>query len=815
VKALGLPTKSASALRTRLPDLLGLGWVVAAGVGVLVPAMIHGFYLGPYDILSASGLTAQHGGVIHNPSLRDQIALFIPFTNQAWNQVHQGHLPLWNPYSGLGMPLAFNWESAPFGLPAFIGYLVPLRYAYTVGVLVTVAVAGTGAYVFARVLRLGVIASAFVGTTFVLSGSMLSLLGWTATSVGSWSGWLFASAVLVIRGKHRARAVCGFAVVLAFAIYAGHPETAFMVLLALAIFVVAVLAGRSRGFGTSRPIRRPIFDLAIGGLAGAGLAAPLLLPGIQLIGTAGRIATGNYASLTTPDHGVLQFLFQGFDGLPVAGSAWFGSLSYQWTSAYVGVIALVMGAVAIGTRWKRPEVLGLVAAIAVLSTLVLVPGVPSALNGLPIVGEVILTRALIPICFGLSVLAGIGLDALVRDHASVRVQRWARDGFAVAAVSLLVIWIFGRGHLPPFETRLREVSFLWPAIGVTAGLAVVGVPSKLIQRRWRSVLAKAPHVAAGILLACETAFLMTAGAPLQSSSPHPLTATPAVMSLQKTVGRSLVGLGSESCIAATFLGASGQGILPEANIMFQIHEFAFYEPLAPTAYYSLWHSLTGSDGGSPYYYQFCPAVTSVAIAQRFGITYVLEAPPSEGPVGSEFVESVGGDRLYRIPGAAPATLVPARIHGPFPPDGAVGTPVTVHHPDPATWSISTAATTTQVLRLRITDVPGWSATIDGRPLDLHQFSRLMLQARIPPGRHAIVVRYLPTAFIVGIVLAGCSAAGLASALLIGYLRRRRRSESPRFIAATGRTDPATGLGQTDPRNGAPNANTPPSAATSQ
>ena len=189
--------------RRALPDVLGLAWVVAAGMALLLPALIHGIYLGPYDILGTNGLTAQHGVVVHNFSLRDQITLFIPFTEQAWTQVHQGHLPLWNPYNGLGMPLAFNWESAPFGLPALVGYVVPLRFAYTVGVLVTVVVAGTGGYVFGRVLRLGVIASAFIGTVLVLSGPMVGLLGWSATSVGSWMGWLFATAILVLRGERR------------------------------------------------------------------------------------------------------------------------------------------------------------------------------------------------------------------------------------------------------------------------------------------------------------------------------------------------------------------------------------------------------------------------------------------------------------------------------------------------------------------------------------------------------------------------------------------------------------------------------------
>ena len=80
----------------------------------------------------------------------------IPWSTLAWTQVHHGHLPLWNPYSGLGLPLAFNWQSAVFSLPALIGYLLPLHLAYTAQIIVTLVVAGTGAYALARVLGLGV-----------------------------------------------------------------------------------------------------------------------------------------------------------------------------------------------------------------------------------------------------------------------------------------------------------------------------------------------------------------------------------------------------------------------------------------------------------------------------------------------------------------------------------------------------------------------------------------------------------------------------------------------------------------------------------
>jgi hypothetical protein len=471
---------------------------------------------------------------------------------------------------------------------------------------------------------------------------------------------------------------------------------------------------------------------------------------------------------------VLQLIFQGFDGLPVIGSHWFGQLSYQWTAAYVGVIALVMVVLALRIRWRRPEVVGFAAACVVLAALVLVPGVPSLISGLPVLGHIVLTRALIPLAFGLSVLAGIGLDALVRDHGSATVRRWALGGFAGAALVLVAIWVFARGHLPVDEARIREASFLWPVICTAVGLAAIGGMCLAIRRGSPSDR-KAARITALVLLGCESAFLVVSGAPLWSSSPSILQPSPAVASLKRTVGSSLVGLGAETCIASTYLGSPELGILPESNILFQIQELATYDPLVPGAYFSTWHSLTGTDGGSTYFLQFCPAVTSLRAAQRFGVAYVLEAHGAKGPHGSVYVDSVGGEGLYRIPDAASATIVPAPSAHFLPPDDAVGVPVTVRHPDPATWSLVTDAATPAVLRLRLTDVPGWHATIDGRPLELQKFSGVMLQARIPPGRHRIEVHYWPSAFSVGLVLAACSAVGLSIWVGVEWARRRNRA----------------------------------------
>ncbi|MEI8405093.1 MAG: hypothetical protein WCG96_07425, partial [Actinomycetes bacterium] len=154
-----------------LPDVLGLAWVVVASVAVLVPALLHGASLGPYDGLARYGLTTDLSVHPYNLQRGDLVTEMIPWATQTWQQVHHGFLPLWSPLNGLGQPLAFNWQSAVASLPSLVGYLAPVRLVFTTQVLVTVLIAGTGAYVAARVLRLGVAAAAMTGTTFVLSGA--------------------------------------------------------------------------------------------------------------------------------------------------------------------------------------------------------------------------------------------------------------------------------------------------------------------------------------------------------------------------------------------------------------------------------------------------------------------------------------------------------------------------------------------------------------------------------------------------------------------------------------------------------------------
>jgi len=771
------PVNGGRSRRRRLvPDVLGLVYVVAAGVGLVLPALIHGIHLGPFDLLSQDGLLKKAGVVPHNTWVGDQVASMMPWTTLAWTQVHHAQLPLWNPYSGLGMPLAFNWQTAPFGLPALVGYLVPVQYAYTVGILVTLVVAGTGAYVLGRLLHLGVVGCTMAAVVFELSGPFVGWLGWPHAAVFSWAGWIFAAALLIVRGRRRVQSVAFFAVVLALAFYAGQPEVLSVLIVAVVVFVAALLVHLAVRDG-ARSLARPVLDLGIAAVAGGALAAPLALPGLQVF--AGSLHSKTAGETVLPVENLVHIVLQGFDGLPISGSVRFDADGYFYLPAYVGLIAVVLAVVAVALRRRRPEVVALTAVAIISGAIAFIPFMISMMDALPFFGSVGWTRSLLPMAFALAVLAGVGVDALIRSER-VRDWRWTGAGFGVAGVGLAVLYVGSTGNLSAVDRSIRARSFVWPLVEVLVGLGVafglvlvyrrVGDGRVRSARRFRLGLGNGAGTA---LLVCETVFLITAGAPLWSSSASFFTPTPAVSALQQDVGSSLVGWGPNPSYFCY-----GLGVHPDVNDVFAIHELAMYDPMVPRSYFSAFESLTHRSAGNPAGNDYCPALTTVSQARLYGVAYILESAGVAGPKGTTLVGRLGDEDLYHVPGSYPATLTPLQVDGNLPSDNAAGVPVAVTHPDPARWAMVTDATTPQVLRLRLTDVPGWHASLDGKPLALETYGGVMLQARIPPGRHQVELHYWPTTFSVGIVLCIIGVVGLAIALVVDRRRRGRRVLQP-------------------------------------
>ncbi|MBW4030581.1 MAG: YfhO family protein [Acidobacteria bacterium] len=758
--------------RRTLRDVAAIGWLVLVAGAFLAPALAHGRSLGPYDILSQFGLTNNPHVVVHNIVNSDEIEEFIPWQALAWLQVHAGHLPLWNPHSLLGLPLAFDFQSAPFGPTVAIGYLFPLSLAHSATVVARLIVAGSGVYLFARLLRLDVVPALVCATVFELSGGFTIWLGDYPAGSMAWSGWILAGSVLVLRGRHRVASVGLLALTLAFGFLEGEPQIATVLVGVVAVFAL-VMATQLWRAGSRRAAWSALLDHGLGLLAAAALVAPIYLPGIQLGLASSRNVGPPISGL--PLYDLFHLLFASYNGVPTSLATVIGPNNLYVSMLYVGSIGLVLAVTALALWRQRREVVAFAVAATGLLVLLFASPLLSVLRHVPLLGvfRVALVTPALELC--LAVLAGFGAQALVTRRGERLVESWYRVGVALIAGCLLVLGalvVVNVSHLPAPELAARRGSFLWPTLGLAVcGLVLVARSRREGRRAAHARSHKATRsnvterrslLELWVLLLVETAFLLSAGAGFVSSSSSFLPAGHELATLQRIVGSSLVGFGT--CAPNSF---PTTGLVPDVNLAYGVNEFAAYDPIIPRSYHASYAEATGTSTALlPPFGLFCPEINSLVLARHYGVAYVLEPPGVPGPPGTRRVAVLLGEGLYAVPGSGRATLVPLRANGP-----SVVQPSS--QPTPSTWRIAVNAPRASKLELRISDVPGWRAQIDGRPLQLVPFDHVMLAANIPPGHHVVTLRYWPKAFDIGLALAGGAVLTLAGGLIAAALRHRR------------------------------------------
>ncbi|MDA8310579.1 MAG: YfhO family protein [Actinomycetota bacterium] len=822
--------------RTRrvLPDASAIVWLLVSAAGFLAPALSHGKAIGPYDLLKVLGLTSVPGAHVHNAVASDQIQQFIPWQVLSWRLVHAGIVPLWQPANLLGMPLAWNFQSAPFGLANAVGYAFPLALAHSATIATELVVAGTGTYVLCRMLALDVLPSAMGATIFELCGAFTVWLGVYEADVCMLLPWALAASVALIRRRRKAVPTVLLALVLALAFAAGEPQIDVFFILFVAVFAVVVALGRGRGAhsrgaggrgaGGGSP-RRALLAHLWALVAAAGLVAPIYLPAGQVLTRSARVH-GPYVS-SLPPHDLTHLLFVGYSGVPTNLTSIIGVDNLYVSMVYVGSVGLVLALVGLVWIRRRPEVLAFLLLTVVLLVVLFAPPVAALMRHIPEAKVFRLDLGTTFCDFGFAMLAAFGAQALVES----RRQRTAGTGDGVATDPLVTGWtdrllvggtVFlalalavleirlgvGLGHLRPAQSSVRQASFLWPTIGL--GVCALVAVARLVHPsaraapgspsagagagagRARLALARSTGLVAGrgglvLLVGVQAAYSIIGGAWFLSSTPDPLPVTPAIAALSHDTAGALVGMGTCPQLHAF----PGTGIMPDVNATYGIDELVDYDPIMTTQYYAGLGGLLGTSRTPPAGENalFCPKVSSVRTARFFGASYVLEPPGAAGPPGTTLVATIRGERLYAVPGSGRATLV-ALPHGTGGGQGGTwssswegrpGAPAVVQparESEAGTWRVRVDAHGRSLLVLRVTAVPGWHATIDGRPLDLRTYDTLLLAAVVPPGRHVVVLHYWPSLFSVGLYLAAAAGAALAGtlgwALWVGRRRRHAR-----------------------------------------
>eukprot|EP01037_Dinobryon_pediforme_P012372 gene12372-12459_t len=395
-----------------------------------------------------------------------------------------GEVPWWNPYTGIGMPLAGQMQGAPLFLPFVL--LLHLDNGPLLLKLVLQAIAGMSCFALLQALAAGRLASLLGGLLFALSGTFAWLSHGPMMPV--------AFLPLFLLGIERAREAGHrlIAVAVALSILAGFPETAYLDgLLALLWF-----------FWRLRTHPQPwVFARRVmaGGVIGLALAAPALWSFLHLVlnGT-----VENHAALSgildplpsaVPKAAMATWLFPALFGPILAFPDRAGGLAQTvgYLGGFFGILPVLLALLGLWQTRLRGLRLALVGWIVLgIGGVAALPGLGHLFYAIPLMRQAIAARyAIVGWEMAIVVLAGLAIDDWRRgDLARDAILRSAVLMAALSAGALALGW--------PLLDAIRQehAGFLrWPLGSVLwAGMlssALLALAARSATRRRCGLLA--------------------------------------------------------------------------------------------------------------------------------------------------------------------------------------------------------------------------------------------------------------------------------------------------------------------------------------
>ncbi|MHB8262302.1 MAG: YfhO family protein [Acidimicrobiales bacterium] len=675
-------------------DVLAAVIIALVSIAYFYPVLDHGTVYGSMDLLTLFPVTHGIFNHVHNLISGDQVRQGSPWLAFDRDAIHHGVLPLWNPYTLLGMPQMFNFQSAVFSLPHLISYLFPASLGYSVSVFVALFIAGTGAYAAARTLGAGTSGALIGAVTFELSGSLVNWIGWPQGQVNVWLGWVIFVSILTYRSKRAASPMVGLALSIAFALYAGHPDSYVLdgvsVLLLGGLIVLFKLLRRELDV---HRFKVRVMGILIAGLLGGMLATPMLLPAMQLVhGTARNLARLG-PDVGLPPNTAVNLITTGYYGFPTSSSRWFYGSNFYELSACVGPIALALAIFAIVRLIKLPVIASITTSALVLFVVIFhISPLQKVISVLPYGTVISFNRLLMPLAFLIAILAALGFRQLTNSPALEngvpgRHARHDFHAFAIicAAIAVVLVWLSVRTEtldtLTPQEKYIRLGSLDWSLGSLVFGaLILLGwlyffryrehqnnpedspTQENIGTRNVRNVLVKLPAwPSAGALrvrlrsglakiqswnstlwpalmllavLASQTMLLLPPAAETASYSHRFFPSDPTIQAVQATIGDHLMGDGPlpPSDSSPSRLPGQANAFTPETNVPYRIAFFGAYDPMLQSEYISSWNAETRPRTPVPLPLggNFIPSFSSAALARLYGVRYLALVPNGQG-----------------------------------------------------------------------------------------------------------------------------------------------------------------------------------------
>lgn len=712
-----------------------------------LPYLSGAFIANPLALYSGMATHVQRGPIPGFPVIDPNIG----FTSQALGHRAaldwlSGRVPWWNPYEAVGTPLAGEMQSAAL-FPLTLVLAAP--GGQLVFHMVLEALSGMATYLLVRRLGAAVAPSTLAGVAFALNGTF------------AWFGHAPVNPIaflpLALLGVERARAAAEarrgqgwilLGVALALSLYAGFPETAFIDGLLIGLWSLVRVATLRRSAWLPCLAR-----LAAGGLSGVLLAAPVLVAFFDYLPYAAIGAhNGAYGYYSMPAAGLPMAVLPYVYG-PV--STWSGvspAVSRLWgdVGGYTTAGLVLLAVLALAGRPQRALRIALAAWVAL--ALARTFGFPPAvwlLRHVHYLAESVFFRYADPSWeLALAVLAALGADDLLAGRASRR--RVAGAG----ALGLALVGLAAAGARPIVGhlVGVRRAELAWAASVAWAAAVVLGLCALGL---WSSGRARAFAICGLVSFEVLAMFML----PEFSADRAAHIDTAPIRWLRGHLGLERVySLGALAPDYSAYYGiaAIDDNDLPVPSNWAREVTRRLQPNGSPFSVDGLYRVHLRGPGPLTELRQHLRAY------QSLGVRYLLTRRPVRPGVPSPGVGNgpVWEDRYYaiwKLSGARPYWTAGA---------GCKLRPVS------RSKVVADCSRSASLLR-RETWMPGWSATVAGKPARVREVDGLFQEVKLPPGSSPVAFSYRPPGTTAAQGAAAIGLGAVIAAAAWGRLGRRR------------------------------------------
>lgn len=410
---------------------------------------------------------------------------------QIWKQFILDHLdthgalPQWNPYLFSGTPFIANIQASMFYPLGILYYLFPTATAYLYTIFLHVVLAMVFMYVFMRGLAVSRSGACLAAAAFSLNGYLMGHLYAGHSSFVQayiWIPLLFHVLHRFLRTQRWHWAVLG-GLILGIEALGGFPQITFYTALALGGFTLFAVAFPEPGKPRKR--LKTIVGFTVMSATALGIAAVQLLPTMEFAGLSTRgggvdYAFATYDSLHPAE--MVTFLIPEIFGNVVNATYWrSGEVWHFWeTCGYVGLVPLCLLFVPAPDRRSSRLRRFFLALVALSLLLALGKHNPlyAVVYRLPGFHSFrIPAQILFLYVFGLSVLAGMGMDGITKKR--FRLGRPMIVFLAIAGILFLLLVV---------ACNLYPYAFFFSLFKTFAIETVGGIDSALLADTTRSAV---------------------------------------------------------------------------------------------------------------------------------------------------------------------------------------------------------------------------------------------------------------------------------------------------------------------------------------